>query len=162
VSVSPLPSDVLVLERSFAAAPVEVFDAWTCPEVLARWWTAYPGWTASVCEVELRVGGSYRLGMRDRDGREYVVTGEYREVERPSRLVYTWCWQADELHPGHVSLVTVQFTAEDDGTVVTLVHSGLPSRESRARHARGWSGTLAKLTQLINDTAEEGTTTPGG
>ena len=143
----------LRVERWFRAAPEDVFDAWTCPEVLRRWWTAYPGWVPSECSADLRVGGRYRLGMRDKDGREYVVEGEYEQVQRPSLLRYTWCWQDDELHPGHVSLVSVQFSADRGGTTVLVEHSGLASDRSMTRHRAGWNGTLASLGQAVFPTS---------
>ena len=93
------------LQRTFQASPEEVFDAWTNPEVLQRWWAAQPSWTSPGCDVDLRVGGRYVLRMsNDETGEQYVVGGEYREVVRPRRLVYTWCWQGDGgSDPGHVT-----------------------------------------------------------
>ena len=135
----------LRVQRWFRATPEDVFDAWTSPEVLRRWWTAYPGWVPSACSVDLRAGGRYRLGMHDQDGREYVVQGEYQEVRRPWLLRYTWCWQDDDLHPGHVSLVSVHFNADRGGTTVQVEHSGLASARSMTRHGAGWDGTLASL-----------------
>jgi uncharacterized protein YndB with AHSA1/START domain len=82
-------------ERSFPASPEEVFDAWTNPEVLRRWWMRDSSWSSPGCEVDLRVGGRYVLRMRDADGELHVVGGEYREVDRPRRLVYTWRWEGD-------------------------------------------------------------------
>ncbi len=139
----------LRIQRRFQAPPEEVFDAWTSPEVLRRWWSAYPGWKPSVCCVDLRVGGRYVLGMRDGDGREYVVEGEYQQVQRPSLLRYTWCWQNDELHPGHTSLVTVHFGLDRGGTIVVVEHSGLASDRSMARHRDGWNGTVASLAETV-------------
>jgi uncharacterized protein YndB with AHSA1/START domain len=141
----------LRLERAFAASPDEVFDAWTNPEVLERWWAAFPTWTSPGCEVDLREGGRYVLRMRDDEtGHLHVVGGEYREIDRPRRLVYTWCWEgADGLHPGHVSLVTVDFIATDEGTTVVLEHGGLASEESRERHTAGWNGTLDNLASRV-------------
>jgi len=145
----------LRLERTFAATPEEVFDAWTSPEVLARWWAAQPAWTSPGCEVDLRVGGRYVLRMRDENGRVYAVGGEYREVSRPRRLVYTWCWEGtDGPDPGVVSLVTVEFHPEADGTTVVLEHSGLPSEQSRTGHETGWIGTLENLARRIFDADE--------
>jgi glutathione S-transferase len=143
------------LERTFAAAPEEVFDAWTNPEVLQRWWAAQPSWTSPGCDVDLRVGGRYALRMRDdRTGEVHVVGGEYREVVRPHRLVYTWCWQGEGgPDSGHVSLVTIEFHPQGDATTVVLEHSGLPSEDSRQRHGAGWRATFESLARRVFDSA---------
>ncbi len=154
----------LRLQRTFAATPEEVFDAWTNPEVLTRWWAAQPTWTSPGCEVDLRVGGRYALRMRDDDGKTYAVGGEYREVDRPRRLVYTWCWEGtDGPNPGHVSLVTVEFHAdaaaagaEHGETTVVLEHAELASEESRAGHESGWIGAFENLARRIFDANDRG------
>ena len=88
--------DALRMERRFEAAPEDVFDAWTNPEVLRRWWAAAPGWETPSAEVDLRAGGRYRLTMRDPEaGAEHTVGGEYVEVRRPDRLTYTWAWEPE-------------------------------------------------------------------
>jgi uncharacterized protein YndB with AHSA1/START domain len=132
----------LRVERSFDASPEEVFDAWTNPEVLRRWWAVHPDGSTPVAEVDLRVGGRYRLAMDNPDGVRHTVGGEYREVERPSRLVYTWQWELDSGEPGHISFVTVEFVGRGNHTDVVLEHAGLPDSESRDRHAQGWSACL--------------------
>lgn len=137
------------LERSFAASPEDVFDAWTNPKVLERWWTVQSSQGSPRCEVDLRVGGRYVLRMRDDSGELHVVGGEYREVDRPHRLVYTWRWEGDGgPHPGHISVVTVEFRPDGDMTTVVLEHSALASEESRARHGAGWQAVLERLAQL--------------
>jgi glutathione S-transferase len=141
------------LERTFAATPEEVFDAWTSPVVLGRWWAAAPTWTSPGCEVDLRVGGRYVLRMRDEQtGELHVVGGEYREVARPHRLLYTWAWQ-DGPNPGHVSLVAVDFHADGDRTTVVLEHSGLPDEGSRRRHGEGWKASMDNLARRVFDGA---------
>jgi uncharacterized protein YndB with AHSA1/START domain len=142
---------VLRLVHRFAAAPADVFDAWTRPEVLQRWWAAGPDWTSPGCDVDLRVGGRYVLRMRDAaTGDVHVVEGEYREIDRPRRLVYTWGWQdADGAPAGDVSVVTVEFGADGDGTRVVLEHRGLPSGQARDRHALGWRRTFANLAARV-------------
>ena len=135
-------------ERTFAATPEEVFDAWTSPEVLERWW-GRPGWSSSSFDVDLRVGGVYALRMNDDDGKPHAVAGEYREVERPRRLVYTWCWEVGGPDPGHVSLVSVEFRADGARTTVLLEHSGLPSEGSRRGHGDGWGGALDNLARQV-------------
>jgi glutathione S-transferase len=149
--MSPETAATLCLERTFAGSPEEVFDAWTSPEVLTRWWAAQPTWTSPGCDVDLRVGGRYVLRMLDDEtGHVHAVGGVYREIERPTRLVYTWCWEgSDGLHPGHESLVTVEFVPTGAGTTVLLEHSGLASEESRARHTMGWTGTFDNLASRV-------------
>ncbi|HTA31894.1 MAG TPA: SRPBCC domain-containing protein [Solirubrobacteraceae bacterium] len=140
--MSATDSTTLRLERTFDAPAEDVFDAWTNPEVLRRWWGPGPTWRTPVAEVDLRVGGRYRLSMEDPDvGTSLTVTGEYREVRRPERLVYSWSWEEDG-HAGHESTVTVEFVERDERTIVLLEHSGLESQESRERHEQGWAACL--------------------
>lgn len=145
----------LHLEHSFRATPEEVFDAWTNPAVLMRWWAMRPSQSPGTCEVDLRVGGRYLLEMRDPDtGAVHAVAGEYREVQRPHRLVFTWCWQGGgDMHPGHVSVVSIEFAARGDRTTVVLEHADLASETSRNGHGAGWRGVLESLaTRIFDDT----------
>ena len=140
----------LRLERGYAAAPERVFDAWTNPEVLRRWWAAGPDWDTPVAEVDLREGGSFRLTMRDPEsGMTPTVGGEYTEIRRPERLVYTWAWEDMPGSQPEPSLVTVDFTEADGRTTVTLVHSGLSSDGSRERHEHGWNACLDNLATRV-------------
>ncbi len=140
----------LRLERTFDAPADAVFDAWTNPEVLMRWWAAGPAMRTSVAEVDLRVGGSYRLSMEDPDaGTVHTVRGEYREVRRPECLVYSWCWEQGEGATGHVSTVAVDFRGEGERTTVVLEHSYLESPQSRERHRAGWEGCMENLRARI-------------
>lgn len=121
------PTDrTIVLARSFDAPSHLVFDAWTKPEVLERWYGAR-GWSLVVCEVDLRVGGIWRFVSRGPGGAEMTQRGVYREVLRPRRLVYTERF-ADPSYPGE-SLVTHEFVEERGRTTVTSTVL-LPSREA--------------------------------
>jgi uncharacterized protein YndB with AHSA1/START domain len=134
------------MERRFSAPPDAVFDAWTNPDVLQRWWAAAPGWETPLAEVDLRPGGRYRLTMRDpQTGAEHTVGGEYIEVRRPDRLIYTWAWEP----AGGSSRVTVDFRADGDGTRVELSHSELSSEESRAQHEHGWNACFDNLERVF-------------
>lgn len=77
----------LVVERVFQAPRELVWDAWTNPEHVSRWWGA--SGPLAVCEIDLRVGGDYRYVQRGEDGTEYPFIGKYREIVKPERLVYT-------------------------------------------------------------------------
>jgi uncharacterized protein YndB with AHSA1/START domain len=139
------PAIGLRLERTFQASREEVFDAWTNPEVLRRWWAAGPNWTTPVAEVDLREGGRYRLSMNDPEsGATHTVIGIYREVKRPERLVYTWEWEGESPEPNE-TVVTVSFHHHAGATGVVLVHDGFSTDESRAAHEHGWHAVLDNL-----------------
>jgi len=141
------PGHVLEIERTFDAPAEEVFEAWTSGEVLRRWFHGDPEWETPTAEVDLRVGGRYRIDMRAPDGTLHRVTGTYREVDPPNRLVYTWQW---ETTPGATeTLVTVEFHDRAGRTEVVLTHERLPDAEARARHEHGWNGCFEKLATLF-------------
>jgi uncharacterized protein YndB with AHSA1/START domain len=137
---------VLRVERTFNAPAQAVFDAWTSPEVMRRWWHAGADWETPLAEVDLRVGGSLRVTMRTPDGQEYSGGGEYTEVQPPERLAFTWTW-AEESSPR--TLVEVEFNEEDGATTVVLTHSGLSGEESKQGHAEGWRECLDNLGRAL-------------
>ncbi|HZV74922.1 MAG TPA: SRPBCC domain-containing protein [Conexibacter sp.] len=132
------------IERTFEAPAEAVFDAWTNPEVLRRWWKANPAWDDARAEIDLRVGGGYRLAMHDPEaGEDHVVVGTYREISRPERLVYSWSWEGTGPYAGHESQVAVTFQEDAPGqTTVVIEHVGLLDATSRENHAKGWAGVL--------------------
>src|SRR5689334_24332599 len=81
---------VVRIERTFAAAAEDVFDAWTSAEVMRRWFHVRADWETPVAEVDLRVGGSVRIVMRRPDGTEARAGGEYTLIDRPRRLAMRW------------------------------------------------------------------------
>ena len=135
----------LEVTRVIAADPEIVFDAWTQPEHLKKW-SAPEGMDVPISDVDLTVGGRFHLQMRNAEGGFHNARGIYQEIDRPTRLVYSWEW--DE-HPDHgQSLITVEFKAVDGGTEVTMVHAGLPSEESATEHEGGWTSCLNRLEGL--------------
>lgn len=146
---SPTPGTeiTLNLRRIFKAPREKVFRAWTDPEELKKWWGP-EGYATPSAEVDLRVGGKYRLGMRKLpDGEIFYLSGIYREVRPPERLVYTWRWQGQPEHGE--TLVTVEFREVGDSTEVVLTHERFPTEKARDDHNRGWSGCLDRLAKLL-------------
>src|SRR5689334_254804 len=85
------PARVLQLRRTYPASRVQVFAAWTQIEMLKRWWGVAEGYTVPVAEIDLRVGGKYRLGMLPPNGEKlFMLSGEYQVIEPPEKLVFTW------------------------------------------------------------------------
>jgi uncharacterized protein YndB with AHSA1/START domain len=143
---------VLVVRRQIAVPRERVFEAWTNPEVLKDWWHAGPDWDTPEAEVDLRPGGSYRLAMRDpASGQTHTLVGEYREVQPPERLVYTWTWESnpEAMQGSAASLVTVEFMDDGGATEVSITHSGFATDEIRDLHAQGWEGCLANLERTL-------------
>jgi uncharacterized protein YndB with AHSA1/START domain len=97
-------------------------------------------------EVDLRVGGSYRIAMTGPDGVTRRVSGVYRVIDRPSKLVYTWRWEES---PMPESVVTIEFLDRGKSTEVILRHDGLADAESRGRHEHGWNECLNNLVAVM-------------
>lgn len=106
----------IVLRRVFDAPRRMVFDAFTKPELLKRWFGAR-GWNLVVCQVDLRVGGTWRFVSRGPDGTDLGHGGVYREIQPPDRLVYTELFD-DQSYPGE-SLITHAFVEQNDKTTLT-------------------------------------------
>jgi uncharacterized protein YndB with AHSA1/START domain len=138
---------VLRIERAFDAPVERVFEAWTSEEVLRRWLHGMPGWETPTAEVDLRVGGRIRIVMRDpSDGAAAGATGEYRVVERPRTLVFTWVWDHD---PENSQLIELEFTEDDGRTVVRMTNSAIPGDGRLADQERGWHVCYDNLERLL-------------
>ena len=118
----------IVMTRVFEAPRNLVFDAYTKPELLKRWLGVFGGYSMPVCEVDLRVGGTYRFVWRGPDGAEMGVRGVYREVVRPERLVHTEKFD-EAWYPGESLITTV--LAEQGGKTTLTVTMRYESREAR-------------------------------
>ena len=142
----------LHVSRRFAAPRERVFDAWTNPDVLRRWWAAGEDWKTPTAEVDARPGGRYRLSMEQPDGDVHTVVGEYREITPPERLVYTWAWEGGpaEMEGSADTLVVVEFLEDGDGTEVVVTHSGFEHPAIRDEHTKGWTAVLANLERTLS------------
>jgi uncharacterized protein YndB with AHSA1/START domain len=124
-----LPSDTeMLITRVFDAPADLIFTAWTTPELVKQWWGFETGeWL--VCDVDLRVGGTWRWVVKERD-MEVGFHGEYREIDRPHRLVSTEAYEGAPDPDGSASL-NIMTLDEVDGvtTMTTLVQ--YPSQEIR-------------------------------
>jgi uncharacterized protein YndB with AHSA1/START domain len=134
------------IERTFTASAEDVFDAWTSPEVMRRWFHCAHDWETPEAEVDLRVGGKVRMVMRQPDGREAQASGEYTMIDRPHRLAMTWTFQDD---PSNEQLMELSFTEAEGGTTVVLTNSGISTDGRRDAQDWGWNGCLDQLERLL-------------
>jgi uncharacterized protein YndB with AHSA1/START domain len=131
------------IRRTIRAPRKRVFDAWTRKEEIVRWHAPGP-LTVSLAEIDLRPGGTFRIHMRSPEGKDYCVSGVYREIDPPGKIVYSWGWDGD--HPVKDSTVTVEFHERGDATEVVLTHTGITHDKERTGHTEGWIAILEKFT----------------
>jgi len=136
-------SDVVRVERDVAAPPEDVFDAWTDPESM-RVWLAPEPLSIGRAECDVRVGGAFRVVMIDGEA-ALEHYGKYVEIDRPHRLVFTWCAS----HLGDVTTtVRVLLEPTASGTRMVIEHHDLPA-EARSSHQHGWSSIASRLADHI-------------
>lgn len=138
----------LTLERTIRAPREKVFDAFITPESMKAWMCPR-GMAVPEVSADPRPGGRYSVTMRARDGDQFTAGGEYREVSRPERLVYTWQWQGEGM-PNVETLITVSFTERDGATHVRMTHSGFPDAGLRDSHNQGWNSSLNNLVEQFD------------
>jgi uncharacterized protein YndB with AHSA1/START domain len=133
----------------FVAAPADrVFQALTSAAELKKWFCPQ-GFEVPAVEMDVRVGGAYRIEMKAPDGESYVVKGAIEELSSPHLLSYSWTWEEDEGEEEHESKVTYRLSADGAGTKIELVHTQLASAESADRHQEGWTGCFANLSTYL-------------
>lgn len=136
-------------QRTYPVPPDRVFRAWTEPTLITRWWSPDETIAVEVLAWDLVPGGAWRFGYRFPDGRLVHVRGRFLDITPPSRLAFTWTWEAPDVHAGIETHVTVALRPDGDGTTVELLHEQFPDDESRDRHDAGWVATLDRLTEVL-------------
>jgi uncharacterized protein YndB with AHSA1/START domain len=141
-------NDAVIIRRTFRASRERVFRAWTNPAELVTWFSP-EGFANPSADADARPGGRFRIAMQKLpDGAPFFVTGEYRVVEPPARLMFTWTWE-DPAESVRDSMVTVDLVARGDSTEVVITHEKLPAGK-RESHSEGWNALLAKLATVLD------------
>ena|SRR5215831_5492461 len=139
----------LRLARSFKVPRARLFQAWTNPEELKKWWQLGHGWKLTIAEVDLKVGGKYRIGLTStQNDAKHNVTGIFQEVLAPERLVYSWTVE-DSKAGNQVSIVTVEFHDKGKSSELVLRHDRLGGKDSRQSTYDGWLIVLDGLARLM-------------
>ncbi|MFO1043267.1 MAG: SRPBCC domain-containing protein [Planctomycetaceae bacterium] len=144
-SSSPEP---LKFTRFFKQPPAVVFDVWTNPKAMRRWFRPSEEVSHLFLTVDLRVGGTFRVAFQGPNGEVDVLKGKFIEITPPHRLVYSWEWEAPSEHAGIPSVVTVQFNEKDGGTELLLCHA-ISDSGMKERHSLGWCGALNLLDEFM-------------
>jgi uncharacterized protein YndB with AHSA1/START domain len=144
-------SDLALIVRRTIRAPIErVFAAWTQPEHLQRWWGP-AGMRCNAAEIDLRVGGRYRIGNEAANGDVVWIEGEFERIDPPRELVYTWRIGSEARAPERV---TVRFEPKDGGTEVVVIHERITNEQSRTAHEAGWHGCIDGLAEYLEDATD--------
>lgn len=150
--MAPAAGDlILELRRELRASPEVVFSAFTEPGELASWWGPQ-GFAIPSLEFATRVGATYRIEMQPPEGESFHLTGEFREVDPPIRLVFTFAW--DPPDPDDVeTLVTLSFRDLGGSTEVDLTQGEFKTEARLDLHRDGWGDSLDKLSELLSERA---------
>jgi uncharacterized protein YndB with AHSA1/START domain len=129
-------TDTTVYERTLAidASPETVWKFLVDPEKLMRW----KGINA---DLDAQPGGIFRCEVIP----GHIARGEYVEIDKPNKLVFTWGWDGSEDVPPGSSTIVIELASDGDGTRLRFVHQDLPNAEAIASHAHGWNHYLPRL-----------------
>jgi uncharacterized protein YndB with AHSA1/START domain len=136
----------LELAGVLPAGPPVVFSALSDPEELAKWWGPH-GFTAPSVEVDLRVGGSYRIAMQPPDGDLFHLSGEFCEVDPPKKLSYTFRWE-EPAPDDQETVVKLTLRDLDGSTELRLIQGPFATEERLSLHRAGWTDAFEKLREL--------------
>lgn len=137
----------LNIKRIFKASPQTVFDAWTDPTGLVKWFAPDPTMKVEIDELDLRVGGKYQFKMIQQEAETYIVVGEYLTVAPPEQLIFTWKWMHGDDRTE--MLVTLDFININGDTELSLTHERLLDEETKGLHNQGWTAIFSRLAEVI-------------
>jgi uncharacterized protein YndB with AHSA1/START domain len=144
---SALPETTLDLTRVLPAAPSVVFGAFSSPDELARWWGPH-GFTVPSLEFAPRVGAGYRIEMQPPEGEPFYLTGDFREVDPPARLAFTFVYEDPD--PDDVeTLVELSFRDVGESTEVAFRQGPFKTEPRRELHRNGWTDSFDRLERYI-------------
>ena len=144
--VKSSPSEALLVQRRLPVPPEKIFEAFTDPKRLSRWFAPQDEMTTVVHELDARVGGRYRLDMVGPGGSPvHSLSGVYQTLDKPNLLVFTWRWKDSP----EETIVRIELQPAKGGCELILTHERFLSEESKLDHGKGWDGCLARLPKAI-------------
>ena len=137
----------LTLNRSYPVPPERVWRAWTDPQALKRWFGPGGADPVSLAQLDLRVGGRFRIVFGGPDGKAHDVQGVYKEVVPNRKLVFTWTWPNST--PERESVITIELRAAGRGTELVFRQEQFSDSTVRDNHRRGWTESFVKLERFL-------------
>jgi len=144
----PSTETTLIMKRTLAVSRERVFDAWTTPAQLKQWFFASDEYISPLAEVDLKVGGRFRMAMKHATkAKEHVATGLYREIKRPEKLVFSWEWEGEP--ENGQTVVTVELRDVSGATEMMFKQEFFPNKGRRDEHEGGWTGCFENLAKHV-------------
>jgi uncharacterized protein YndB with AHSA1/START domain len=135
------------IETTIHASIEKVWEAWTEPSVIMKWFGSDPEGEVLKASLNVRSGGSFEVTFKDSDLTEHTCSGIYNEIEKFKRLTFTWHWESE---PGIESFIVVLLTEEGRSTKMQFEHMNLKSG-SKHNYVKGWQSTFFKLKRILSD-----------
>ncbi|SDC98594.1 SRPBCC family protein [Actinokineospora iranica] len=136
----------LTITRVFDAPPALLYDVWTDPAHLAKWWGP-KDFHASSIDLDATEGGKWRHCMVSPDGREHWSHGEFRVLQPPEKLAFTFTWEAED---ALATLVTIDFEDQDGKTLMTFRQGPFADESTRDDHRDGWLEAFDDITAHVS------------
>jgi serine/threonine protein kinase len=147
IRLTRTPESTLCVVKTIPAPAERVFAAWIDPAGMADWYAPTDEFTTPIAEVDLRVGGTYRVGMKREE--LHVVSGHYCRIEAPWFLSFTWAWESPRPDV-HETQVTLEFRPNGSLTDLVLTHERFRDEGQRRGHSEGWTGCLNRLARKLS------------
>jgi uncharacterized protein YndB with AHSA1/START domain len=138
----------LEMVRALPVAPPRVFAAFSDPDELAKWWGP-DGFGVGSVDFDPRVGGTYRIEMQPPEGDPFYLGGEFREVDPPGRLAFTFVYEDPDLDDVE-TLVELSFRDRGESTEVVFTQGRFKTEARRELHRDGWTDSFDRLTQVVS------------
>lgn len=139
------PRTFVSIEFTFSSSAEEVWKAWTDADFISKWFGSDPNGKVLSAQLDVRIGGQFKISFIDSDLTEHTCYGTYLDIEPQQKLSFTWSWKNE---PGLESLVNINLKEEDDKTILSFIHADL-SPESKHGYLEGWQRTFTKLENIL-------------
>ena len=136
--------------RTYRVAPEKIWRAWTEPQALSQWFAPGKNLDSTEAEIDLRVGGRYRIAFQAPNGETHEASGVYEVVEPNKRLVFSWGWKGT---PERISRISIELKSvsqgTEQGTELNFVHDRFFDTAARDNHERGWQSFFVNLGDFL-------------
>ena len=142
-----IPKDSVFIETTIQVSVDKVWEAWTEPSVIMKWFGSDPKGKVLSAKLDVNPGGSFEVVFKDADQTEHTCYGTYSEIEKLSKLTFTWHWKSE---PNVESFIVLLLSEEGKSTKMQFEHMNFGDG-SKHDYVKGWQSTFLKLKRLLGD-----------